>query len=90
MGIVKEMTCKAGDCVICELTSVTCGSMRSHAECIKLLRKNCHAVTEATTHGTLPWTADHERRNLIVRYTPGTCPPGSDKRTMKHLLPVDS
>ena len=21
--------------------------------------------------GTLPWTADHERRGLIVRYTPG-------------------
>ena len=23
------------------------------------------------TDGTLPWTADHERRGLIVRYTPG-------------------
>ena len=39
------------------------------------------AVTEATTHGTLPWTADHERRNLIVRYTPGNtayASPGGD------------
>ena len=27
--------------------------------------------TEALTHGTLPWTADHERRILFYRYTPG-------------------
>ncbi len=27
--------------------------------------------TEALTHGTLPWTADHERRALLYRYTPG-------------------
>jgi ectoine hydroxylase-related dioxygenase (phytanoyl-CoA dioxygenase family) len=25
---------------------------------------------EATMHGTLPWTADHERRSLLVRYSP--------------------
>jgi ectoine hydroxylase-related dioxygenase (phytanoyl-CoA dioxygenase family) len=25
---------------------------------------------EATTHGTLPWTADHERRSLMYRYSP--------------------
>jgi len=54
MDVVKELTCKAGDCVI---------------------------FTEATTHGTLPWTANHERRNLIVRYTPGNtayASPGGD------------
>ena len=27
--------------------------------------------TEATTHGTLPWTADHQRRSLLFRYSPG-------------------
>ena len=27
--------------------------------------------TEALTHGTLPWTAEHERRALFYRYTPG-------------------
>ena len=27
--------------------------------------------TEALTHGTLPWTADHERRALFYRYMPG-------------------
>tara|TARA_Y100000588_G_scaffold371790_1_gene443549 strand:+ start:84 stop:905 length:822 start_codon:yes stop_codon:yes gene_type:complete len=27
--------------------------------------------TEALTHGTLPWTADRERRALFYRYTPG-------------------
>src|SRR5205823_6650009 len=25
---------------------------------------------EATTHGTLPWQADHERRSLLYRYSP--------------------
>jgi ectoine hydroxylase-related dioxygenase (phytanoyl-CoA dioxygenase family) len=25
---------------------------------------------EATTHGTMPWTADHERRSLLYRYSP--------------------
>ncbi len=25
---------------------------------------------EATLHGTLPWTADHERRSLLYRYSP--------------------
>lgn len=27
--------------------------------------------TEALTHGTLPWTAEHERRALFYRYMPG-------------------
>lgn len=27
--------------------------------------------TEALTHGTLPWTADHERRSLLFKYSPG-------------------
>jgi hypothetical protein len=27
--------------------------------------------TEALTHGTLPWKADHERRAALFRYTPG-------------------
>ena len=26
---------------------------------------------EATTHGTLPWTADHPRRSILTRYTAG-------------------
>ena len=26
--------------------------------------------TECLTHGTLPWTAEHERRSLIYRYNP--------------------
>ena len=25
---------------------------------------------EATTHGTLPWTAEHERRSILIRYSP--------------------
>ena len=27
--------------------------------------------TEALTHGTIPWTAEHERRALFCRYMPG-------------------
>jgi len=27
--------------------------------------------TEALMHGTLPWTADHERRALLFKYSPG-------------------
>jgi ectoine hydroxylase-related dioxygenase (phytanoyl-CoA dioxygenase family) len=41
---VKQITCKAGDCVI---------------------------FTEAVTHGTLPWTADHQRRTALLRFSPG-------------------
>jgi hypothetical protein len=27
--------------------------------------------TEALTHGTMPWRADHERRSLLYKYSPG-------------------
>ncbi|MCY3744381.1 MAG: phytanoyl-CoA dioxygenase family protein [Candidatus Poribacteria bacterium] len=27
--------------------------------------------TEALIHGTMPWTADHERRSLLYKYSPG-------------------
>lgn len=27
--------------------------------------------TEALTHGTLPWTASHERRSILFKYSPG-------------------
>ena len=27
--------------------------------------------TEAVTHGTLPWTAEHPRRSILTRYTAG-------------------
>ena len=27
--------------------------------------------TETLTHGTLPWTADHERRALLYKFSPG-------------------
>ena len=27
--------------------------------------------TEALVHGTMPWTADHERRTFLYKYTPG-------------------
>lgn len=46
-------------------------------DCRPLLRHVPHRAgsaiifTEALTHGTLPWTADHERRAVLYRYTPG-------------------
>ena len=27
--------------------------------------------TEAVTHGTLPWTGDHQRRSILMRFSPG-------------------
>ena len=27
--------------------------------------------TEALVHGTMPWTAEHERRALLYKYSPG-------------------
>ena len=32
---------------------------------------DCIIFTEATTHGTLPWTADHDRRTALFRFSPG-------------------
>ena len=33
--------------------------------------------TETLTHGTLPWTADHERRAVLYKFSPGTLAYGS-------------
>ena len=33
---------------------------------------DCIVFTEALTHGTLPWTAAHERRSILYKYSPGT------------------
>ena len=27
--------------------------------------------TEAVTHGTIPWQASHQRRSILIRYSPG-------------------
>ncbi len=27
--------------------------------------------TEALAHGTMPWTADHQRRSILYKYSPG-------------------
>ena len=27
--------------------------------------------TEAVTHGTIPWSADHDRRSVLFRMSPG-------------------
>lgn len=41
--------------------------------------------SEALTHGTWPWTAEHERRSLLYKYTPGHMayagPGGQDARS---------
>jgi ectoine hydroxylase-related dioxygenase (phytanoyl-CoA dioxygenase family) len=46
----------------------------AHQEFVKQV--TCRAgdvviFTEAVTHGTLPWTADHDRRSLLFRFSPG-------------------
>ena len=35
---------------------------------------DCVIFTEATTHGTLPWTADHDRRTALFRFSRATSP----------------
>ena len=53
------------------------GGSLNPEDCGSLLRHIPHGAgsaiifTEALTHGTLPWTAPHERRALLYRYTPG-------------------
>ena len=70
-----------------QLTDVNPGSHKSNYPCppdMKLYLKHqehirqvtCRAgdvviFSEATTHGTLPWTANHPRRSLLTRYTAG-------------------
>ena len=39
--------------------------------CVQQKAGSAIIFTEALTHGTLPWTANHERRVLFYRYTPG-------------------
>ena len=46
----------------------------AYREFIKQITCNagdCVLFTEATTHGTLPWTADHDRRTALFRFSPG-------------------
>ena len=52
-------------------------SMKHHQKYQEYIRQiTCKAgdvviFTEAVTHGTLPWKADHQRRSLLFRYSPG-------------------
>ena len=46
----------------------------AHTEFIKQITckaGDCIIFTEATTHGTLPWTADQDRRTALFRFSPG-------------------
>jgi hypothetical protein len=46
---------------------------KAHQEFIKQPATKAGDViifTEATTHGTLPWTADRQRRSILFRYSP--------------------
>ena len=71
--------------------------------CGPLLRQIPHRAgsavifTEALTHGTLPWTAQHERRALLYRYTPGHMAfvgryrqDGREERGWAYPLPSDA
>lgn len=44
--------------------------------------------TEALTHGTLPWTATHQRRSLLYKYCPGHMSWGHHPRTEEFLAPL--
>ena len=49
-------------------------SYEQHQEFVKQI--TCKAgdaviFTEAVTHGTLPWQGEHQRRSILIRYSPG-------------------
>lgn len=44
---------------------------REHVRQITCKAGDLILFTEAVTHGTLPWTAGHQRRSLLTRYTAG-------------------
>jgi len=41
--------------------------------------------TEALRHGTLPWTADHERRSVLYKYCPGHMAWGNRRNSPEFL-----
>jgi len=44
--------------------------------------------TEALTHGTAPWQADHQRRTLLYKYSPGNSSWGKDEKLAPELAPM--
>jgi ectoine hydroxylase-related dioxygenase (phytanoyl-CoA dioxygenase family) len=47
--------------------------LAEHVKQPALMKGDCLIFTEAVLHGTLPWTASHQRRTIIYRFAP----PGS-------------
>ena len=47
--------------------------------------------TEALTHGTLPWTAPHQRRSILFKYSPGHASWGQERYndTLRDLMTED-
>ena len=72
-NVVRQVSCKAGDCVIFTEATTHVRVRRHDVFFVQPARRIAADVErrECCLHGTLPWTAEHERRNLIVRYTPG-------------------
>ena len=48
------------------------GSTHSLVREVPLQPGDVVMFTEALTHGTLPWTAPHQRRSLLYKYSPGS------------------
>ena len=49
-------------------------SYEQHQEFVKQITCKAGDVvifTEAVTHGTLPWQGEHQRRSILIRYSPG-------------------
>jgi ectoine hydroxylase-related dioxygenase (phytanoyl-CoA dioxygenase family) len=44
--------------------------------------------TEALVHGTRPWRADHDRRTLLYKYSPGSSSWGKDETLPRKLAPM--
>ena len=45
--------------------------LRARTEQVEAEAGDVIIFTEALAHGTLPWTADHQRRSILFKYSPG-------------------
>ena len=64
---------------------------RAHRDWVRHVPMKAGSVvlfTEALTHGTLPWQADHDRRAILLKYAPGHLAWGAARPIPSELEPL--
>lgn len=56
----------------CPQTFITLETTGRWVQRVSLKAGDAVIFSEALTHGTYPWTGDHERRTYLMKYAPGT------------------